>query len=114
MARFSAVCIGSDSATTQRIVHDDVFWQSLRNSVYYTVLVIPSVLVTGSGSAALLNRPIRFRALFLVLLIVPSVASTVAASVIWSYLLQFDGGLFNRLLGLVGIDPVTGSEIRIS
>ena len=38
--------------------------------------------------------------------VVPSVASTVAASVIWSYLLQFDGGLFNQLLGLVGIGPV--------
>ena len=90
----------------ERIIHDDVFWQSLRNSVYYTVLVIPSVLVTGIGLAALLNRQIRFRALFLVLLVVPSVASTVAASVIWSYLLQFDGGLFNRILGLVGISPV--------
>jgi multiple sugar transport system permease protein len=90
----------------ERIIHDEVFWQSLRNSVYYTVLVIPSVLVTGIGLAALLNRQIRFRALFLVLLVVPSVASTVAASVIWSYLLQFDGGLFNQLLGLVGINPV--------
>lgn len=90
----------------QRIIHDDLFWQSLRNSIYYTVLVIPSVLVVGIGLAALLNRPIRFRALFLVLLVVPSVASTVAASVIWSYLLQVEGGLFNRMLGLVGVAPV--------
>jgi multiple sugar transport system permease protein len=90
----------------QRIIHDDVFWQSLRNSVYYTVLVIPSVLVVGIGLAALLNRQIRFRALFLVLLVVPSVASTVAASVIWSYLLQFDGGLFNRILAVFGFGPV--------
>jgi ABC-type sugar transport system permease subunit len=89
-----------------RIIHDDLFWQSLRNSIYYTVLVIPSVLVVGVGLAALLNRQIRFRALFLVLLVVPSVASTVAASVIWSYLLQVEGGLFNRLLGLVGVEPV--------
>ena len=89
-----------------RIVHDAVFWQSLRNSVYYTVLVIPSVLVVGIGLGALLNRKIRFRALFLVLLVVPSVASTVAASVIWSYLLQVQGGLFNRLLAVVGVAPV--------
>ena len=90
----------------ERIIRDDVFWQALRNTVYYTVLVIPSVLIVGIGLAALLNRPIRFKAVFIVLLVVPSVASTVAASVIWSYLLQVDGGLFNRVLGVFGIGPV--------
>jgi ABC-type sugar transport system permease subunit len=90
----------------QRIVDDEVFWIGLRNSFLYTILVIPSVIAVGIVLAALLNRPIRFRPLFLGLLIVPTVASTVAASVIWTYLLQMDGGLFNTLLGLVGVGPV--------
>lgn len=90
----------------ERLLRDDLFWQSLRNTVYYTVLVIPSVLIVGIGLAALLNRQIRFRPLFLLLLVVPSVASTVAASVIWAYLLQVEGGLFNEVLGIVGIEPV--------
>jgi multiple sugar transport system permease protein len=89
-----------------RIVGDEVFWIGLRNSFAYTLLVIPTVLAVGVVLAGLLNRPIRFRPLFLVLLIVPAVASTVAASVIWSYLLQTDGGLFNTILGLVGVAPV--------
>ena len=70
----------------EKIVHDELFWTSLKNTVYYTVLVIPTVLIVGIGLAALLNRPISFRPLWIVLLIVPNVASTVAASVIWSYL----------------------------
>jgi ABC-type sugar transport system permease subunit len=90
----------------QRIVDDEVFWLGLRNSFLYTILVIPSVIAVGILLAALLNRPIRFRPLFLALLIVPTVASTVAASVIWTYLLQMDGGLFNTLLALVGLGPV--------
>jgi multiple sugar transport system permease protein len=90
----------------ERLLRDDLFWQSLRNTVYYTVLVIPSVLIVGIGLAVLLNRQIRFRPLFLLLLVVPSVASTVAASVIWAYLLQVEGGLFNRVLGVFGIGPV--------
>lgn len=90
----------------RRFVHDDLFWTGLRNSVYYTVLVIPTVLVVGIFLAALLNRPIRFRPVFLACLVVPSVASTVAASVIWSYLLQTNGGLFNRILGVFGAGPV--------
>jgi multiple sugar transport system permease protein len=90
----------------EKIVHDDIFWRSLRNSAYYTVLVIPTVIALGIFLAALLNRPIRFRPLFIVLLIVPSVTSTVAASVIWSYLLRTDGGVFNEFLGAFGVAPV--------
>ena len=89
-----------------RILDDELFWTGLKNSFYYTVLVIPSVLIVAILLATLLNRPIRFRALFIVLLIVPTVASTVAASVIWSYMLQTEGGLFNRMLGVVGLGPV--------
>lgn len=90
----------------EKIVHDELFWTALKNTVYYTALVIPSVLVVGIGLAALLNRPIRFRPLWIVLLIVPNVASTVAASVIWSYLLQTDGGVINRIIGVFGFGPI--------
>lgn len=90
----------------QKIIHDELFWTGLKNSFYYTILVIPSVLIVGIGLAALLNRPIRFRPLFIVLLIVPNVASTVAASVIWSYMLQTDGGVINRILGVFGVGPI--------
>jgi multiple sugar transport system permease protein len=90
----------------EKIIHDEVFWQSLWNSAYYTILVIPTVIAIGIFLAALLNRPIRFRWLFLLFLIIPSVTSTVAASVIWTYLLRTDGGLFNRMLDLIGRDPV--------
>ncbi|MEA2584600.1 MAG: multiple sugar transport system permease protein, partial [Thermomicrobiales bacterium] len=90
----------------EKIIHDEIFWRSLRNSAYYTVLVIPTVIAIGIGLATLLNRPIRFRPLFIALLIVPSVASTVAASVIWSYLLRTDGGVFNQILGAFGVEPV--------
>ncbi len=90
----------------RRIINDDIFWIGLKNSIYYTVMVIPSVLIVAIVLAGLLNRQIRFRPLFIVLLIVPTVSSTVAASVIWSYMLQTDGGLFNRILGLIGLGPV--------
>lgn len=89
-----------------RIISDEVFWIGLKNSFLYTILVIPLVIGVGIILAGLLNRQIRFRPLFLGLLIVPTVASTVAASVIWTYLLQTEGGLFNTLLGLVGLGPV--------
>lgn len=89
-----------------KIFQDELFWTGLRNSFYYTILVIPSVIVLGILLAALLNRPIRFRPFFILLLIVPTVSSTVAASVIWGYLLHTENGLFNTLLRAAGRDPV--------
>jgi len=93
-------------ANYRKILDDDLFWIGLRNTAWYTVLVIPAVIGAGIGLAALLNQQIRFRGVFIALLIVPSVASTVAASLIWNYLLQTNGGLFNAALGLFGVAPV--------
>ena len=107
--RFSRAALRR-SRNYQRIIGDEVFWIGLRNSFLYTILVIPSVICVGIVLAGLLNRPIRFRPFFLALLIVPTVASTVAASVIWTYLLQTDGGLFNTILGLFGWGPVNWLE----
>ena len=89
-----------------KVLQDELVWTGFRNSFYYTILVIPSVLVLGILLAALLNRPIRFRPFFILLLIIPTVSSTVAASVIWGYLLHTENGLFNTLLLAVGRDPV--------
>jgi ABC-type sugar transport system permease subunit len=89
-----------------KIVEDELFWLGLRNSFYYTVIVIPSVIVIGISLGALLNRQIRFRPLFILLLIMPTVTSTVAASVIWGYLLHTDVGLFNTVLHYLGRKPV--------
>jgi ABC-type sugar transport system permease subunit len=89
-----------------KVFSDGLFWTGLKNSFYYTVLVIPTVIVLGLGLSGLLNRPIRFRPFFSLLLIVPTVASTVAAAVVWDYLLQTDGGLFNNILVALGQDPV--------
>jgi ABC-type sugar transport system permease subunit len=85
-----------------KILQDDLFWISLRNSFSYAVRVIPLTLGAGLFVAALLNRKIRFRAFFVTLLVIPTVTSTVAASVIWGYLLNTDVGLFNNILRSVG------------
>jgi ABC-type sugar transport system permease subunit len=88
------------------ILQDPIFWLSLRNSIYYAVVVIPLAIGGGIVLAGLLNRRIRLRPLFILLLIIPAVTSTVGAAVIWNYMLLTDGGLFNRILQVFGIEPV--------
>ena len=89
-----------------RLMSDSVFRISLENTVVYAVIVIPVVICGGLVLAALLNRPIRFRSFFRVSLILPTVTPTVAAAVIWIYLLQGQGGILNTVLGFVGAGPI--------
>lgn len=87
-------------------VRDPEFQAALENSLYYAVFVIPITIAVAMCLAGLLNRKIRLRPLFVLLLIIPSVSSVVAASLIWDYLTLTNGGLFNTILGYVGIGPV--------
>jgi ABC-type sugar transport system permease subunit len=90
----------------RRIFSDTLFRISVENTLVYAVIVIPVVVVGGLVLAALLNRPIRFRSFFRVSLILPTVTPTVAAAIIWIYLLEGQGGIFNEVLGFFGFAPV--------
>ena len=89
----------------RRLWSDPLFRTSLENTLVYAVIVIPVVIFGGLVLASLLNRPIRFRGFFRVALILPTVTPTVAAAVIWVYLLQGQGGIFNNVLGFLGLGP---------
>jgi ABC-type sugar transport system permease subunit len=88
------------------LVGNSTFWLALRNSMVYALLIIPTGIGLGLFLAGLLNRRIRFRAAFALLLIIPTFTSAVAASVAWTYLLQTDGGYVNLILGWFGVKPI--------
>jgi ABC-type sugar transport system permease subunit len=90
----------------RRLLSDQLFVTTLENTLVYAVIVIPVVIVGGLVLASLLNRPIRFRSFFRVSFILPTVTPTVAAAVIWIYLLQGQGGIFNNVLGFLGFGQV--------
>lgn len=89
-----------------RLLSDSLFLTTLENTLVYAVIVIPVVICGGLVLAGLLNRPIRFRSFFRASLILPTVTPTVAAVIIWIYLLEGQGGIFNEVLGVVGLGPV--------
>lgn len=90
----------------RKILSDDLFLKGLKNSFYYSVLVIPLVIILAVFMAALLNRHIRLRPLWRASLIVPSVTTVIAAGVIWGYLLHTDVGLFNNMLQALGLNKI--------
>lgn len=89
----------------QRLFFEDPrFWISLRVTLYYSVLAVPTGLIIAFLLALALNADIRFRAFFRTMFYLPSVTAGVATAFLWAYLLNPENGLVNTLLGFVGID----------
>jgi multiple sugar transport system permease protein len=88
----------------QRLFFEDPrFWISLRVTLYYSALAVPTGLLMAFLLALLLNADINARALFRTMFYLPSVTAGVATAFLWAYLLNPQSGLVNILLGFVGI-----------
>jgi multiple sugar transport system permease protein len=88
-----------------RLFADPKFVQAAVNTAVFVVVGVPLTMAVALLVALGLNSGlVRFRTLFRVGYYLPVVTSIVAISVVWRFLLQPDSGLFNELLGLVGID----------
>ena len=86
-----------------RIFIDPKFYQSLGNTFWYVLGVVPVTIVLALFLAELLNRRIRGRGIFRTIYYLPMVTSIVAVSVVWKWLFNPDRGLVNALLGVFGI-----------
>ena len=80
------------------------FGTSLRNNLFYVVLVVPLQTALALGLAVLVNRKaLRGRGLFRTAFYFPSVTSSVAITVLWLFLFSTTG-VVNKLLGWVGLN----------
>src|SRR5207302_4843331 len=78
---------------------DTPFRRSIRNTLAYTVWVVPAQMALGLLLAVVVNQKIRARTFFRGSFYFPSLASSAAIVAIAIYLLNVDG-LFNRIFGL--------------
>lgn len=90
----------------ERILREDLFWKSLRNTAVYVGGSVAIRVVLGFLLALLLNTKVRFLGLWRTLFYIPSVVPIVAISMIWLYMLNARFGLFNWFLGLFGVTRI--------
>jgi multiple sugar transport system permease protein len=96
----------------QTLVNDNVFWISIYNTLFYTLIFVPLSIIMDVGIALLLNMKIRGQGIYRTLFFIPSLVPPVATTIIWLWLLNPQFGLVNYWLGEVGISgpPWIGSE----
>jgi len=80
------------------LLHDNVFHIALKNTLEYTVAVVPLEMALGLMIALVLNAGIRGKAFFRSAFYFPSIASSVAITTIALYIFNSDG-LFNHITG---------------
>jgi len=81
---------------------DDTFWASLRNTIVFTVVIVPFQSGLALVLALLVNTRTRGTTFFRTVFFLPVVTSIVVVSMLWLFMYQKDG-LINVLLSKVGI-----------
>jgi multiple sugar transport system permease protein len=91
-----------------RLMLDDPrFLHSVRVTVQYVVIAVPSILVVSLAVALVLSRGMRFLPFYRAAFYLPSlVGASVAVSFLWRQLFAGDG-VVNALLRVVGVDGRT-------
>lgn len=95
--------VGADNY--QRLISDQVFMNSLKATLVFTLIYVPLTLIVALGTALLLNSVIWGRGLFRGALFLPYVTSFILAGLIWRWIYELDG-LINGLLAKLGAGPI--------
>ena len=90
-----------------RVFRDTLFWRSIGNILLYTLMAVPMNVILSLVLAALVNSKIRGSKVFRLLFYLPSITSTVAASIVWLWLMNPAYGLLNEILNAFGLPDAT-------
>ncbi|WP_010274639.1 carbohydrate ABC transporter permease [Paenibacillus senegalensis] len=80
------------------------FWAALKVTFIYSFVSVPFGLLIGILLAILLNQKMRGIRIFRTIFYLPAVASGVAVSMLWLWVLDPDFGLINMFLSYIGIE----------
>lgn len=87
----------------QQLLQDPELLGALRNTLVFTVILVPSSIALSIIVAVLLNQKIRGVGIYRTLYFLPAVTMPAAIALVWKWLYNGDYGLINGLLSLLHI-----------
>lgn len=89
------------------VLHDPQFWNAMKNTLIYTVFVVPGgILVALMLSELIFRRSQRVQIFYKSAYYLPAVVSTVVLSIVWTWIYQPFSGILNYFISLLGIAPI--------
>lgn len=89
-----------------KLLGDDLFWLSLKNTLYYSLLTIPSGLLISLLLALIMNVKLRGMDFYRTIYYIPVVCSMVAVSLVWKWIYNREFGLLNYFLSFLNVPPI--------
>lgn len=86
-----------------RMLGDETFWISLGNSVWWILLVVGGQFLLGLVTALLLNQSFWWRGMARALIIIPWALPSVIIGLTWTWMYDFNVGVFNDILLRIGL-----------
>ena len=84
---------------------DPTFINSLKNTILFSIEVIPLQIIWAFALALLVYRPAPAMGAFRTIFFIPFTISLAITSTIWGIMFNPNGGFINSLLAIVGIGP---------
>ncbi len=81
---------------------NEAFKEALSNTLKFTLLYVPGVVIVSLFVAVLLNRKIRGLTIFRTIYFLPCVTSAVATALVWNMIYGKDTGILNYIIRLFG------------
>ncbi len=86
------------------LIHDDVFWNSIKVTVEYVIINIGVQTAAAIGIAYLIFRVTQSLAVRSILLM-PFLVANVVVAIVWMWMLDYNLGIVNHVLGWFGAEP---------
>ena len=89
------------------LFQDENFWIAVKNTLYFTIVVVPFQTFLALGLALLISSKRKGVAIFRAAYFSPQVTSMVVVAILWTVMYNSnpDSGLLNALLVKLGMEP---------
>jgi multiple sugar transport system permease protein len=89
-----------------KLFNDQKMLVSLKNTVWFSAMYVPGVVIISLLVAVLMNRKIHGKDWFRTIYFLPAVTSAVATALVWQMIYGKDTGILNFILEGLGMQPV--------
>lgn len=91
----------------KEIFTDDMFFgASVKATVYFALFTVVIGTLYALAVAMLLNQKVLGRGFFRSIFFLPYIVPSIGAVIVWMWMYEANFGIFNYLLGLVGVDKI--------
>ncbi len=90
----------------KKLLGDGRFWNALWNTVYFTLFSVPLLIGLALIVAVMIKKKGWFSGFCKSVYFIPAICSMTIVSILWSFLVNPDIGVFSYWLSLLGVKPI--------